>query len=128
MARQRFSLPAQQGFTLIEVMVALAIIAISLGALLNTSGTQASSATYLKQKSIAHWVALNELTDIQIKKTFPAVGDKKGNTDMAGHTWYWVRTTKKLEFKDAREVTFTVYADRDYQQNLTRLTGYAKRK
>ena len=41
----------QSGFTLIEVMVALTIIAISLGALISTSGSQASSATYLKQKN-----------------------------------------------------------------------------
>ena len=42
------------GFTLIEVMVALTIIAISLGALLSASGTQANSVTYLKEKTLAH--------------------------------------------------------------------------
>jgi len=116
-----------KGFTLIEVMVALAIIAISLGALLNTSGTQASSATYLKQKSLAHWVAMNELNQLLIKKTFPDLGNKQGSADMAGHTWYWTRTTKKTEDKDARQVEFTVYNDRDREQNLTRLIGYATR-
>jgi len=115
------------GFTLIEVMVALTIIAISLGALLNTSGTQASSASYLKQKTLAHWVAVNELTQIRISKTFPDIGDKKGSTPMANHEWYWIRTTKKTEDKNALEVTFTVYADEDYEKNLTSLIGYATR-
>ncbi len=115
------------GFTLIEVMVALTIIAISLGALLSSSGSQASSVTYLKQKTLAHWVAVNELTQIRIGKEFPDVGDKKGSTSMANHDWYWVRTTKKTEDKDALEVTFTLYADKEYQQNLTSLIGYATR-
>ncbi len=115
------------GFTLIEVMVALTIIAISLGALLNTSGTQANSAAYLKQKTLAHWVAVNELTQLRISKEFPDLGDKKGSTTMANHDWYWIRTTKKTEDKDALEVTFTLYADKDYQKNLTSLIGYATR-
>ena len=117
----------QQGFTLIEVMIALTIIAISLGALLSTSGSQANNATYLKQKTLAHWVALNELAQIRISNEFPDVGDKKGSTTMANHDWYWIRTTKKTEDKDALEVTFTMYADEDYKQNLTSLIGYATR-
>ncbi len=115
------------GFTLIEVMVALTIIAISLGALLSTSGAQANSVGYLKQKTLAHWVAVNELTQILISKEFPDLGDKKGSTSMANHDWYWIRTTKKTEDKDALEVTFTLYADKEYQQNLTSLIGYATR-
>jgi general secretion pathway protein I len=116
------------GFTLIEVMVALTIIAISLGALLNTSGTQASSVSYLKQKTLAHWVAVNELTQLRIAKEFPDIGDKKGSTTMANHDWYWVRTTKKTEDDNALEVTFTLYADKDYQNNITTLIGYATRE
>ena len=115
------------GFTLIEVMVALTIIAISLGALLSTSGTQANSASYLKHKTLAHWVAVNELSQIRIAKEFPDLGDKKGSTNMAGNDWYWIRTTKETEDKNARQITFTLYADKDHTKNLTKLTGYANR-
>lgn len=115
------------GFTLIEVMVALTIIAISLGALLNTSGTQANSASYLKQKTIAHWVALNELAQIRIGSEFPNIGDKKDSTKMANHEWYWIRTTKKTADENTRELTYKVYADKEYQHSLTSLRGHALR-
>jgi general secretion pathway protein I len=115
------------GFTLIEVMVALTIIAISLTALLSTSGTQASSAAYLKQKTLAHWVAVNELTQIRIAKEFPDVGDKQGSTTMANNEWYWTRTTKATEDEDARQITFTLYADKERTKNLSSLIGYANR-
>jgi len=118
----------QSGFTLIEVMVALTIIAIALGALLNTSGTQASSAFYLKQKTLAHWVAANELTQIRISKEFPDIGDKQGSTEMANKQWYWIRTTKKTADENARQVSFTMYADEEYEQNLTSLIAYITRE
>ena len=116
-----------KGFTLIEVMVALTIIAISLGALLSTSGTQARSASYLKHKTLAHWVAVNELTQIRIAKEFPDVGVKKGETTMANNDWYWTRTTKATEDENARQITFTLYEDKDRTKNLTSLIGYANR-
>ncbi len=121
------TLALQKGFTLIEVMVALTIIAISLGALLSTSGTQANSVGYLKHKTLAHWVAVNELTQMRIAKEFPDVGDKKGSTEMANNDWYWIRTTKKTEDENARQITITVYIDKDYTNNLATLIGYANR-
>ncbi len=115
------------GFTLIEVMVALTIIAISLTALLSTSGAQANSVTYLKQKTLAHWVAMNELTQLRILGTLPDAGDKKGSTEMANHEWYWIRTSIKTEQDNTRQVTFKIFADKNHKKNLTSLIGYISR-
>jgi len=104
--------------------VALTIIAISLSALLGTSGAQANNATYLKQKTLAHWVAMNELTQLRILGELPDVGDKKSSTEMANHEWHWIQTTKKTEQDDTRQVSFKIFADKDYKQNLTSLIGY----
>lgn len=116
----------QMGFTLIEVMVALTIIAISLGALLSTSGTQANNARYLKQKTLAHIIALNELTEISIQKEFPSIGKKTGSTSMANHDWHWQRTVTAVEsHKKIRSITFTVFSDKKRENNLTKLNGFA---
>lgn len=118
---------SHKGFTLIEILIALAVIAISLGAILSTSGTQARQATYLKQKTIAHWVAMNEITKLQVTNTFPVLGNEEGSTKMANHEWFWTRTTKELAItKQVREVSFQIYADKQRTNKLTQLTGSVK--
>jgi len=112
------------GFTLIEVLVALAIIATSIGAIISSSGSQAEQSLYLKQKSIAHWVALNEITELQINKTWPNLGKSEGDTAMANKNWYWTRTVKKTEDDNSREVEFEIFSDKKRFKNLTKLTAY----
>lgn len=116
-----------KGFTLLEVLVALTIVSLALGALISTSGSQASSASYLKQKTIAHWVAMNEITQLQVEKEFPGKGDFKGSSQMAGTEWFWTRTVKETEDEDSRQVEFRIYLDEDREYSLTRLIGYLSR-
>lgn len=112
-----------KGFTLLEVLVALTIVSLALGALISTSGSHATSAGYLKQKTIAHWVAMNELTKLQVQKEWPGKGDTKGSTPMAGAEWYWTRTVIETEDENARQVEFRIYLDEDRESSLTRLIG-----
>ena len=116
-----------QGFTLLEVLVALTIVALSLGALISTSGSQATSAAYLKQKTIAHWVAMNEITQLQIEKAWLSKGDSKGSTQMAGTEWFWTRTVKETEDDNSRQVELKIYLDKDREYSMTRLVAYLSR-
>ncbi len=113
-----------KGFTLLEVLVALTIVSLSLGALISTSGSQANSAGYLKQKTIAHWVAMNEITRLQVDKAWPGKGDTKGSTQMAGAEWFWTRSVKETEDENAQQVEFKIYLDKGRESSLTRLIGY----
>jgi general secretion pathway protein I len=119
-----FNPHADRGFTLLEVMIALAIIAIALGALISTSGSQASSAGYLKQKTIAHWVALNEITRLQVSKTWPDLGDSKDSVEMLKTEWLWTRTVKATEDKNSRQVEFRIFLDKDREYSLASMIGY----
>lgn len=107
--------------------MALTIIAIALTALLSTSGAQANSVTYLKQKTLAHWVAMNELTQLRILGTLPDTGNKKGSTEMANHEWHWLRSTKKTEQANTRQITYTVFADKEQTKNIASIIGYVTR-
>ena len=113
------------GFTLVEVLVALAIIAISMSAALSTSGSQASSAAYLKQKTIANWVALNEMTQFQLAKSITETGKTDGDAKMAGITWYWTREITPLaDVKNVYEIKYKVYNDKKRKSALITLVSY----
>ena len=117
-----------RGFTLIEVLVALTIIAISLGTLMSASGTQAQQTAYLKHKTLAHWVAMNEMTLLQVEEEWPSVGEKKGSSKMVNVEWFWLRTTKKTADDDARQVELQIFSDKNRTQNLTRLIGFVNKQ
>ena len=58
----------QQGFTLIEVMVAVIIVSIALPALLLQMGNMATQTAYSRETAVAHWVAENKLQEIKLTK------------------------------------------------------------
>jgi general secretion pathway protein I len=89
----------QRGFTLLEVLIALAIVALSVGALLGTVTSSASNVSFIKDKTLAEWVALNRLTEIRIAKLMPATGKRTGNAEMGGMRWQWEEEVSELPIK-----------------------------
>lgn len=79
----------QQGFTLLEVLVALTILAIVMGTLIKVADTYAFNAAYLQEKTLAQWIAENKAIEYQLKQEFPPVGSKEGTTEMAKIEWQW---------------------------------------
>ena len=89
----------QRGFTLLEVLIALAIVALSVGALLGTVTSSGSSVSYLHDKTLAEWVALNRLTEIRTAKLMPDTGKRTGNAEMGGMRWQWEEEVTELPIK-----------------------------
>lgn len=114
----------QSGFTLIEILVALAIIAITLGTLLKSSSDQAINTGYLKQKTIAHWVALNQLNQLLLEQDWPSVGKATDSISMAKQDWHLLRTVEKTPSADTRKVIYRVYRDADMEHQVSYLVGY----
>ncbi len=114
----------QTAFTLIEVLVALTIIAITLGAIIKTSSNQAANTTYLKQKTIGSWVALNMHNQLLLEKIWPSLGKSTDSVSMANHEWHWQREIQKTLSPDTRKIIYRIYVDEDRQQQVSKLTGY----
>ena len=87
MSRARTS--RRHGFTLIEVLVALAIVTVGMAALLATLTSSADTTVYLRDKTFANWVALNQIALVRISGQLPAPGKSDGDTDFAGRKWHW---------------------------------------
>jgi general secretion pathway protein I len=77
------------GFTLIEVLVAVFVIAIGIGALLTTLISASDSVTRLRDRSFAGWVALNRISETRLGQSAPATGVTTGEVEFAGSTWLW---------------------------------------
>jgi len=79
-------LPAA-GFTLVEVLVALAIVAITLGAGLRAAGVLTDNAQRLADVSAAQWCADNQLTALRLSRVFPGVGDSDFACEQLGRSY-----------------------------------------
>ncbi len=109
-----------QGFTLLEVLVALAVLAIALSAIIKVTAENAENASYLRDKTLAHWVAMNILTEIQIKKKLP--NNKKGMSKMAERKWHWLLKVSKTVDKELQRLEIKVHLHKE--EALVTLVGF----
>lgn len=103
----RFSILASgSGFTLIEVLLALAVIAIALTALLKTSAQNITNTNRIKDKTISHWVAMQGVAMIQLGLLQPTTSQEITQvTTLFGQRWYWRINTKATAIKSVFQVT-----------------------
>ena len=78
-----------RGFTLVEVLVAMVVVALGIGALLTTISSAADTVGRLRDKSFAQWIALNQIATVRLSGSQPAVGVTQGSVDYAGGKWNW---------------------------------------
>lgn len=96
------------GFTLIEVLVALAIVAIGMAAVLEALTSSANTAIYLQDKTFAQWVALNRLETVRLSGTVPGTGTSSDKTDYAGRSWEWQQKVTSTKIPDLRQIEIDV--------------------
>jgi len=77
------------GFTLIEVLVAIVVVALGIGALLTTLASAADTISRLREKSFAEWIALNQIATLRLSGSQAATGVTRGTVDYAGTRWQW---------------------------------------
>ncbi|MGQ3890984.1 GspI family T2SS minor pseudopilin variant LspI [Legionella sp. CNM-4043-24] len=80
----------QGGFTLVEVLIALTIIAIALTALLKSTAQTVSSTQRLKEKNISHWVAMQGVSMLQLGLVTTRPNEEMTQvTELLNQKWYW---------------------------------------
>lgn len=116
------------GFTLLEVLVATSVIAFALAAIIQSTVVSSANLTHLRDKTFAHWAAMNQMAELQINDSFPGLGRSTGDEQMGGREWFWTMEVKKTSDKDLRRVEIKVRKERRKQApTLTVLTGFFTR-
>lgn len=78
-----------RGFTLIEVLVALAVVVIGMAAVLEALTSSADTAVYLRNKTFAQWVAVNRIERVRLSGVYPGAGTSTGHLRFAHRSWHW---------------------------------------
>jgi general secretion pathway protein I len=97
-----------KGFTLMEVLVALAIVAIGMAAVLHAFTSAADTTMYLRDKTLAEWIALNRIAEIRLQAQKPGEGKTTGEVEYAGRKWNWEQEVQELEVPGLMRVDVSV--------------------
>lgn len=100
-----------RGFTLLEVLVALAVTAIALAAGLRAAGVLSDNAERLSDVIAAQWCADNQLTELRLRRVFPGVGDSDFACEQLGRTYRGKLLTRPTPNPSFRRVDAAVSSD-----------------
>lgn len=114
----------QRGFTLVEVLVALAVLAIALAALMRAMGQAVDITAALRDHDEALWVAQNRYATHQMQHDWPAVDTIDGESEMGGKKWYWREQVSTTPEPKMRRIEITVRRLADSKETAAKLVGY----
>ena len=117
-----------KGFTLIEVLIAMAIFAYAAVSLLSNMTNYQVSQVNSSQRTVAHWVAMNRVAEVRLDKKWPNVGVTRGTAEMANTTWYWLQTVSKTTEKELRQIEVEVRLLEDDENATTRFVAFVANK
>lgn len=98
----------ERGFTLLEMLVALAVFSLAALALVRLQGVTLRTAADLDSKALGQIVARNLMVDVQSDPVPPSVGEEAGDVENGGRRWHWSRTVKPTDDQRLLQVDLTV--------------------
>lgn len=114
---------SMKGMTLIEVLVALVIIAVALSAAIRSVNAGVANTDYLKQKSFAHWVAMNSVAEQQVI-LFKGAKNEWAETKLAGRSWHVNTKAIVTGDKSILRVETKVYRERNDESALAYIISF----
>lgn len=113
------------GFTLIEVLAALVIVALGMLGAITAVNQATRNGTYLREKTLAHWVAMNVVTERRLQTSPPDVTESSGEVDFANERWRWTMRVTQTEVRSLRRMDVSVrLASAPDTSSLASLSGF----
>lgn len=116
---------SSRGFTLLEVLIALLVLALALVALTRTVATQADTFAQLRERTLAGWVAQNIMAETRLAHPFPDTGKSDGTRRLGGRDWRWELVVAATEVKTIRRLDVHIYLASDHTTALAQLSGFS---
>jgi general secretion pathway protein I len=99
---------AASGFTLIEVLAALVIVSLGMLGVIEAVTQEARNGTYLREKTLAHWIAMNVVTEQRLNAAPPPVAESSDDVEFAGQRWHWTMNVSQTQVQSLRRMDVTV--------------------
>lgn len=117
----------RNGFTLVEILVAMAVLAVGLLAVLTAVSQLTRNEGYLRDRTLATWLARNQLLEVQLEGEWPAPGQSSGAREYAGRDWRWRQRITQTPEQDMRRLDLEVWLADEGDEPLATLTGFLER-
>ncbi|EAS62977.1 type II secretion system protein GspI [Photobacterium angustum] len=114
---------SKQGFTLLEVLVALAIFAVAALGIMKAVSQHLNTLGYLEEKTFAAMVADNELAQLHLSGQYPT-SSKTGKSTLADREWYWTVKSIKTQQKLLRQIEISVASDPQREHSVITVKTY----
>lgn len=112
------------GFTLIEILVALAVIATAVAAVVAAVSAFVNNAGYLRDRTLAHWVVMNKVVELQVSGEWPNPGIQHGESLLADHAWSWEVKVSSTDDPDVLRLDVSAYPDKRRKTALADAVAY----
>lgn len=113
-----------RGFTLLEILVAITILAISLSALIQTTITHSRNVTLLRERTFAHWVAMNKLAELHLSATWPSTGLQNSKVEWGMTEWGVTLRISNTPNDAIRQAEIEVFRTPERKEKIIQVTGF----
>ena len=115
----------RRGFTLIEVLAALVIVALGMLGVIEAVTQTARNGTYLRDKTLAHWIAMNLITEQRLQSSPPEITKSSDEVEFAGQLWRWTMVVTQTQVDSLRRMDVSVRrAEAPEDSSLTTVAGF----
>ena len=122
--RQQRKPGSDPGFTLIEILVAVAILAVALAATMRAASLATDGALETRQRLLATWAAENRVAELRARRIYPPASTTRMNVEQGGLAMVIDETVTDTPNPIIRRVDLTVADARDPGRVLGKLTAY----
>ncbi len=114
----------ESGFTLIEVLVAMAILSLGMIAVFSGMNQSLNVTTRLRDKTLASWIALNKITELQVTGEYPDAGTRHDQVEIARTDWVYEMKISNIPQIEMRRIDITVSFADTPDDILTTVIGF----